>query len=208
MSFDPSSIESDLRRLRASALDESLLARLDACTARTWTAPQPAEIQFEQHLHASTPAKLSSTLSASLESALRNVPFPGNEHILRFPQQKPAAPRHHRAWLSAAAAAVALIGAVTALLVPINHHSDKLATVPPKARTTRPAPTADLIPAGFNRGLSEARNEGVIWQSNDQPHRVLRIVYMDRVTLRDAAGRTYQVDQPRVEYILVPANTD
>ena len=31
---------------------------------------------------------------------------------------------------------------------------------------------------------------------------------MDLVTLKDAAGRTYQVEQPRVEYILVPAQTD
>ncbi|MCX6866861.1 MAG: hypothetical protein NTV46_11725, partial [Verrucomicrobia bacterium] len=65
-----------------------------------------------------------------------------------------------------------------------------------------------LIPAGITRGLSEARDEGVIWQANDQPHRVLKIIYMDRVTLKDTTGQTYQVDQPRVEYILVPAKTD
>ena len=45
-------------------------------------------------------------------------------------------------------------------------------------------------------------------QSNQQPQRVLKVVYMDRVTLKDSAGRTYQVEQPRVEYILVPATAD
>jgi hypothetical protein len=28
------------------------------------------------------------------------------------------------------------------------------------------------------------------------------------VTLKDPSGRTYQVEQPRVEYIFVPAKTD
>jgi hypothetical protein len=65
-----------------------------------------------------------------------------------------------------------------------------------------------LVPAGFDRGLSEASDEGVVWQSANRPHRVLKVVYQERVTLKDSAGRTYQVEQPRVEYILVPAKTD
>ena len=79
----------------------------------------------------------------------------------------------------------------------------------PVPRATQPVRDADqLIPAGFNRNLAEARDEGVIWQSNNQPHRVLKVVYMERVTLKDASGRTYQVDKPRIEYILVPADND
>jgi hypothetical protein len=34
------------------------------------------------------------------------------------------------------------------------------------------------------------------------------VVYKDLVTLKDASGRTVQVEQPRVEYMLVPAKTD
>jgi hypothetical protein len=105
---------------------------------------------------------------------------------------------------------VAISGAVTALLLPTTHHNTtKLAATPPKSAVTRPAPSpAELIPADFKRGLSETRDEGVIWQANDQPHRVLKVVYLELVTLKDAAGRTYQVEQPRVEYILVPAKTN
>ena len=209
MSLDPSSLESDLLRLRATALDESLLARLDACTTNTWTHLQPAEIAFEQHLHAITPALLPPALQASLESALRDVPFPGDEKIVRFPHQQPAAPRHHRAWWSVAAA-VALTGAVPALLMPAHHPAgNPTAAAPPANHTARPAPESGvLVPAGFNRGLSEARDEGVIWQANDQPQRVLKFVYMESVTLKDATGHTYQVEQPRVEYILIPADND
>ena len=48
----------------------------------------------------------------------------------------------------------------------------------------------------------------MIVQENQLPHRLLKVVYMDRVTLKDADGRTYQVEQPRIEYILVPATAD
>ena len=209
MSPGPSSIESDLLRLRATALDESLLARLDACMLDTWTHPLPAELQFEQRLRTITPAELPPALLASLEATVRDIAFPTDENILRFPHQEPCASPHHRHWWTAAAAAMALIGAVTAMLVPARHGPVKLATATQHTRVTSPAPAAaDLIPAGFNRGLAEARDEGVIWQPNDRPHRVLKVVYRDCVTLKDAAGHTYQVERPRVEYILVPAEND
>jgi hypothetical protein len=84
-----------------------------------------------------------------------------------------------------------------------------LANAAPIPTHTRSIPaTGELIPASFKRGLSETRDEGVIWQTNEQPHRVLKVVYVDRATLKDAQGRTYQVEQPRVEYLLVPAQTD
>ena len=187
----------------------SLLARLEACATQTWTELTPEETRFEQRLQQAAPAQLPPALMASLEATVRGVPFPGEEKILRFPEPLTAAPRTHRTWWRAAAA-VALTGAVTALLVPTQHHAAKLTANPPTTHSTHStrAPSDKLIPAGFNRGLSEARDEGVIWQSNDQPHRVLKVVYMDRVTLKDASGRTYQVEQPRVEYILVPAKTD
>ena len=79
------------------------------------------------------------------------------------------------------------------------------------ATTSSPAGSSahgNFIPAGFNRGLSEVHDEGVVWKSNSQPHSVVRVVYKDLVTLKDASGRTVQVEQPRVEYMLVPAKTD
>jgi hypothetical protein len=207
MSFDPSALEADLRLLRAADLDASLLDRLDACANGTWTELSPAEIQREQQLRAISPTKLSPTLMASLEATLHNVPFAKNPSIVHFPLKQPAA-QHHRRNGWAAAAAVALVGAITALLIPTNHRPNNLAITQPNKHLTTPSPAGgELVPAGFNRGLSEASDEGVIWQSNNQPHRVLKVVYKDQVTLKDAAGHTYQVEQPRVEYILVPAKT-
>lgn len=209
MSFDPNSMEADLRRARPAGLDASLLDRLDACTEGAWTKLTPEETCLEAQLQAIAPAKLPPALMASLESALREVPFPKDETIVRFPLQKPAAIRKHRGWWGAAAA-VALTGAVTALLIPTKPKTGNIADTPPANTVITPAPAngGELIPAGINRGLSEASDEGFIWQSNQQPHRVLKFVYKDKGTFKDAYGRTYQVERPRVEYILVPAKTD
>lgn len=208
MSSDHTSIEADLRRMRAAGLDPSFLDRLGACADGSWTELNPAEIHYEKHLRSVTPAKLPPALMASLEATLRDVPFTTNPIIVPFPQGKTIAPRKHRGrW--GAAAAVALIGAATALLVPMDQRTGNIAATPPNHGDQNSTPNrGKLVPAAFNRGLSEASDQGVIWQSNQQPHRVLKVVYNDQVTLKNAAGMTYQVEQPRVEYILVPAKTD
>ena len=207
--MDPNNLESDLRQLQPAALDDSLLDRLDACADGTWTDLDPAEIAFEKQLRGISPAGLPPALTASLEAALTGIPFPKVEKIVPFPKRDAAEPRRNRGWWSAAAV-VALSGALAALLVPVSHDKGTTAAVPPQHT---PAPAAGqgddrLIPAGFNSGVSEASNKGVIWQDNNHAHRVLKVVYTDRVTLKDANGATYQVEQPRVEYILVPAKAD
>ena len=208
MSHELSAFESDLQRLRAAPLDAALLERLDACTANTWTRPDPAATSIEQHLQQFTPAPLPPALLARLEAATRTTPFSGDQNIVRFPHAPTTATTSRRTWWSAAAA-VALAGGAAALLIPTSQELAPTSSNVPEPRVTQPVRDANkLIPAGFNRNLAEARDEGVVWQSNKEPHRVLKVVYMERVTLKDASGRTYQVDKPRVEYILVPAGND
>jgi hypothetical protein len=209
MNTDPSSLEIDLQHLRAAALDEALLERLESCAAGTWTQLSSDEIAFENRLRAIAPSGLSSALSQSLESIVNTVSFPGEGTIIPFPTRESSAPRHNRRWW-AAAAAVALTGALTALMIPDNQistHQPVAANRPPGV--SHPLPQSDaLIPAGFNRDLRETHDEGVVWKSNNEAHRVLRVVYMDRVTLKSPDGRTYQVEQPRIEYILMPEQAD
>jgi len=208
MSFDPTPIEAELRKVRPADLDVKLLDRLDACADESWAELSPAEAREEQQLRAITPTQLSPALMASLEATLRDIPFSQAETIIAFPVKKPTAQPSRRGWWGAAAA-VALTGAITALLIPVNPSPHQIAGTSPKNPITPSSPTTgELIPAGFNRGLSEATDEGVIWQSNQTPHRVLKMVYKEQVTLKDANGRIYQMEQPRVEYILVPTKTD
>lgn len=208
MSFDPTPIEADLRRVRPAVLDSELLDRLDACADASWTELTSAEARQEQQLRAITPTRLSPALMASLEATLCAVPFSQAETIIGFPVKKTTAHPSRRNWWGAAAA-VALTGAITALLVPVNPSPRQVAGNSSETPITPVSPnSSELIPAGFNRGLSEASDEGVIWQSNQPPHQVLKMIYKDQVTLKDANGRLYQMEQPRVEYILVPTKTD
>ena len=207
MTPDQPSLEAELRELRAATLDEGLLTRLKTAAEGTLTRLAHGEMRFEEILHRSSPARLSPAFLASLESIVREVPFPVDEKILRFPKAAVHTRRTRPIW--GAAAAVALIGAVTALMIPAG----KAPAIPTRqVAVTSPPVTApaneNLVPASFNRGLSEVHDEGVIWKSNNQPHTVVRVVYKDRITLKEANGRTFQVEQPRVEYMLVPAKTD
>lgn len=210
MSPDTSSIEADLRNLRAPALDEALLARLEACAADTWTQLTPEEIDLETRLVAIAPAKISPALMNSLESIVSGVSFLSAENIVRFPARPVATEHHNRRWW-AAAAAVAMIGAVTALMIPGNHGPNPtlIANQPAACEVPHPAPASDsFVPAGFNRDLSEARDEGIVWQSNNEAHRVLKVVYRERVTMKAPDGRVYEVERPRVEYIHMPEQSD
>jgi hypothetical protein len=208
MSFDPSTLEADLRRLNAAPLDDSLLARLDACTEDSWSRLSPAETAAEHRLRAETPAALPASLMASLEEVVRNVPYPGDDKIVSFPSVAPARRRQGKPWW-ATAAAVALTGVLTAFLVPVKPVETASNTSNRDRSRIAASPAAgELVPAGFNSGLSEAVDQGVVWQADQQPHRVLKVVYKDVVTLKDTNGGTYQLERPRVEYFLVPANTN
>ncbi len=209
MTPDPSSLEADLRELRASLLDEALLLRLEAAAEGTLTQLSHEEIRFEQFLRESSPARLPAAFLTKLEGVVLDTPFHVNEKIVMFPKGSAAtkAPRTRPIW--GAAAAVALIGAASALLMPSGKAPEKIArqSPPPSAPITSQA-AGNFVPASFNRGLSEVHDEGVVWKSNTQPHSLVRMVYKDKITLKDANGRTFQVEQPRIEYMLVPAKTD
>lgn len=209
MTPDHPALEAELRDLKAVGLDESFLTRLEASADGTWTELTYQEIRFEESLRKNSAAPLPAGFMAELERIVAKVPFPADVNIVPFPTVHTAPPRRRQRPMWGAAAAVAIIGAATALLVPTGrttegHRRPVTAAAPSVAS---PAPR-NFVPAGFNTNLSEVHDEGVIWKSNNQPHSVVRMVYKDQVILKDANGRTVQVEQPRVEYMLVPAKTD
>ncbi len=209
MTPDQATLEAELRELQAATLDEALLLRLEAAAEGSLTQLGHEEIRFEAFLRDCSPTALSADFLAKLETIIHEVPFSVNEKIVLFPKAN-SAPRSRQArsmW--GAAAAVALFGAVSALMIPAGKAPSNIAArTAPIFHPASNSATGNFVPASFNRGLSEVHDEGVIWKSNHQPHSVVRVVYKDLITLKDETGRTYQVEQPRVEYMLVPAKTD
>lgn len=214
MSSELSSLESALKGLRPRTLDPALLDRLEACAHGAWRHASPLEQRDEARLADQPPAAVPPQLMARLEALVATVPFPADRKIVLFPGQHPAAPANQRkrSWLPAAAA-VALLGGLAAWFVPTPTHQAPLAADPqPSLKQPslpgNPPPGRGMVPAGFHRGLSQASDEGVLVRSADEAHRVLKLVYTDRVTLRDGQGKVVEVEQPRVEYILVPTRID
>lgn len=214
MKQDHASLEAELRTLQASMLDDELLLRLEAAADGTQTQLTREELRFEESLRKTSPARLSPEFLAQLEAVVHEVPFSVNEKIVLFPKgqqgtQAPATRGKRPMW--GAAAAVAAIGAISAFMIPAGKAPQNIVSRDSPQISAPLAANTDsqnLIPASFNRGVSEVSDEGIVWKSNNQPHSVVRVVYQDRITLKDANGRTYQVEQPKVKYMLVPAKAD
>ena len=211
MADDTTNLESDLHKLNAAGLDPAFLDRLEAAADDRLTELSPLEKQFEAELRRFQASALSPSLLASLEIQCSGLAFPEAATVVPFPKAKQTPQSRRAAW--SAAAAVALLGALAALMIPTNpdsnpsiarHHPTPL--IPESGIHTPQA--SDLTPADFSRKLSETSDEGVIWPSNQQAHRVLKVVYKDLVTLKRPDGRSYQVEQPRVEYFIVPTHSD
>ena len=236
MTDDLQALEATLAGLRPVALDQRLLARLEACTAGETTVLNSAEAQFEASLRNNQPAALSPALLAALEATLTSSAATEASRIIPFPQQIAADRRRSQHPMLAAVAAVALFGAAAAWFLPdAGTHLTASAPVskqspaspfatPPAASATPVAPTApttpaaqvaqaapatqNFVPAAFNTGLSQASDVGVLWQSQNQAQRVVKVVYWDRVTLVNPEGKQIECENPRVEYILVPEKID
>ncbi len=216
MNSDLSSLEAELRALRAAPLDEAFLARLEAAADGNLTELGPEYRCLENQLRAVSPTSIASDHMAGLEALFQDVPFPVDEKILLFPKAAAVAERTTttRRPMWATAAAVAIIGAATALMMPTQPPASRIASnTSTPSLPLAPAPTVsavsnNLVPAGFDRGVSTVRNEGVVWKNDSQPHSLMHVEYVDKITLKDQFGRTFQVEKPGVRYMLVPAKID
>lgn len=201
-------MENELRKLRAANVDPKLVDRLERCAEGSWNRLTSEETRFETMLRGIAPDAPTDALRARLDEITAKVEFPRGGEVIPMPRSRR---RFHGA---AAAAAVALCGALAALFVPMGGNATKDTadhSAPPPKEAPRLPQTSDggaLLPAGYSRDLSEASDQGVVWQNRNRPHRVVRVVYTDHITLKDAQGRKYEIEKPRVEYVLVPARTD
>lgn len=209
MTYDPLTLEATLHDLQAPPLDEAFLTRLEAAADESLLELSLEEITFEAYLRGLKPAALPTEMMARLEKVVHEVPFVIDEKIVLFPKanHSPTSRQIRPMW--AAAAAVALIGGLTALLIPSTKPQGAIVSqTPTSSGSSTNTQPGNFVSARFNRGISEVRDEGVVWKADKKAHNVVRVVYKDLITLKDKNGRTFQVEQPREEYILVPTNTD
>lgn len=209
---DSKELEKVLRDLNPAVLDPDFLSRLEDAADDTLIALTTAEIQFEKSLRGHAPLALSTDFLSRLETIVSDLPFALDEKIVLFPKTAPVIskkPSNKRYPMWAAAAAVALIGASTALFLPGQKPGSTVAKNTPSITRIKPASNdSHYVAAGFNRVLGDVNDKGVDWNQADKPHRVVAVTYLDRITLKNAEGKTVEVEQPRTEYIFVPEKMD
>ncbi len=220
MSDLPTSIERQLKELNPKELTEDFMQRLLGCVADNGHQLDSGQKAIEAGLRKLSPIALSNQLQQALLSKVGDVPFEVDEKVVLFNRSKRENIPEKALWKKgsnlAIAAAVALMGTLAALMLPEGQAPNDLAQqVPPvEQKSDTPLASKDLIegfefaPASYSRSLSDARDEGVIWQGNSQPHRVMRLTYTDKVTGKDFAGEKIEVEKPKVEYIILPEKID
>lgn len=214
MSKIPTIAEQKLADLQPNKLDEDFMSRLLASADGSLSELTAEELQFENSLRKFSPPKLSASFDSALLETLNNTPFHVDEKIVLFHKSTSRAngtPSKFRRFNLAAAAAVALLGSLAAWITP-NQSSNPVAKTPERTieqPSAIPSPASNsFAPAAFNRNLSDTRDEGVIWNQFNRPHRVLRFTYMDRVTLKNEKGESIQVERPREELVIIPEKID
>ncbi len=205
MNHDLHDLESSLAGLRPSRADQALLERLESAADGSLTELTVSELRFESLLSSQRPAALPAEFFASLEKVVASTPFPVGEKIVMFTKGNVAPKNVRRFRPMLAAAAVALLGGMTALMMPTG-------TIPKTGGPTvsNPIPSrtsGSFVPAGYGNNVQTASDEGVVWKEN-RPHRVVRVVFKERASFINAHGERVEVEQPRVEYILVPEKID
>lgn len=216
MSRIPTVTERELGNLNPAGLDEDFLSRLAACAEGNHARLSDGEAAFEARLRALRPATVPGALESSLLGALGDTPFAVDDKIVLFnkPSSGAAATGTKGSAFRfnvAAAAAVALLGTLAAFMVPAETNQGQAAGTGDTSGSPPPpfaAAPSLVAPASFSRDPSETRDEGVIWRGKNQPHRVLRMTYMEKVTVMDADGNPTSVERPRFEYVIIPEKID
>lgn len=209
MDLEFQELEETLQGLRPSAPEVACMDRLLA--AVVGVVPE-VDAGLERDLAKLRPSALPPAVSGRLLQVVSNVPFPGTEKVVLFPAH-PASKVATKApgripWI-AAAAAVAVLGAFTAVMV----DGPRQGTIPMAAKATQHVEVGSAVPSGFvpasmGSGVHDARDEGITWSRDGTPLRKVKVIYMDKVRYRGEDGRIIEFEQPRVEELLLPEKID
>ena len=203
---------------RPAALDESFLDRLTACAEGSFETLSSDEQKWEEQLAGAAPNDIPVSLGDKIMESIGDTPFTVDGKIVLFNKAKheKSATTGKRSNIVkfniAAAAAVALMGSMAALVYP-GASTQQGPSVADREPIVESAPLmesapSNFAPASYNRDLNSINDQGVVWQNGVQPYRVYDMISRDKVTLENADGETIQMEQPRMERILMPEQID
>ena len=164
--------------------------------------------QLEEELERLAPAGLPEGLISRMEAAMvawEEVDSGNEEKVVQFPQDETSA---GKSGFWAVAAAVALLGAVVALVIPGTQTEPNVAEANTETNTGTNYAAVSFSPTELNRNIIQASDGGVVLTKDARPHRAVRVEYMNRVKFRNAAGEELYIEKPAVKIVLIPVETD
>lgn len=162
--------------------------------------------QFEEDLERLAPAGLPEGLISRMEAAMAGWQDAESEEekVVPFPKVEEERQGGSSRGFWSAAAAVALLGAVVAFMLPDNNSGNSVAG--PAAAPNYAA--VSFEPTNLDRNIVQASDGGVVFTNDDRPHRLVRVEYVDHLEYRNAAGAELHVEKPTVKFVLIPVETD
>lgn len=161
--------------------------------------------KLEEELEGLCPVALPDGMIARMEAAMDGWQEGGDEeNVVSFSGRGDTTPGASRNGFWAAAAAVAVLGAIVALLVPSGNR-DAVANSPGFDASYAPA---SFSPVGATSNIVAASDEGFVVTRDAVPHRAVRVEYMDQIEFTNDQGERLQVEAPRVRIVLIPVRVD
>ncbi|MFC4993206.1 hypothetical protein [Rubritalea tangerina] len=168
---------------------------------------------IENQLEKLSPTAMPEDMLARMEQAMEKWQdhLPAEEKIVPFVQepQERGKLKLFNTWASAAA--VALVGAASYMMLNSGTMTDSEVVVAGAGEQMAQAVPAQninaVVPASnsrFDTQVKRASDDVITYDANGRPVRLMRVEFEDEVTVRGKDGRTYKVKQPRIEYYAVP----
>lgn len=201
-------LENTLKGLRPTAPDAACLGRLLAAVEGRLQTNELSTSGIESRLAAMQPVALSPVLLDKMLATVTRVPFPVNDKVVLFPgAAKPSVKTASRRPWYAAAAAVAVAGAFTAMMVDNKPAAGPVAVPVVKDFSALPKINTNGI-VSASSGLQNATDQGVRWTKDGKPMRMVQVEYKDRMKVVNHEGKLIDVEVPRFEYLFVPEKID
>lgn len=215
-------LEQQLTALVPSAMSPELSDRMEQSMAGVFEHAvngccdfDDLEIHLEQMAPATMPDDILGRMVRAMDRWHENVPI--EEKVVPFGEAE-SARKARGGGMLAAAAAVAMLGAVTALVIP--RFFDGNQPVVPNTTAAIPVNEANLltvgsieprdawlVPDSLSHNVTNTVDHGVVMSRDNTPHRCIRVEYVDRLKVQDDEGREIEIERPGVDYVLLPVET-
>ena len=143
--------------------------------------------------------------------------LPVEEKVVAFGDQPEATKKASRKAVWSAAAAVALLGSLSALVVPeFNSNSPAQAEVASPIQNSQSSLVATsstprnawVVPDSLTHKVINTTESGIVMLENDAPHRRIQVEYLDTIKVLDDQGREIEIERPGVDVVFLPVETN